>query len=276
MNVLFCVVIYKLDFDQSATLNSIIKLKTNDVGLLVFDNSPSQKTDDEISNFRNNGFKFFDYMGFPENLPLSKLYNKAINFMIGSDFDYICLLDHDSLFESSFVSELNEILSIDQPDLILPQIIFKNKIISPTKKYFLKGFYFKDLKSGFIKSSYLSAINSGMIINRNYFVNSGFYYDERLDFYGTDDYFMMKLNRFGAQVYIMDYKIIHDLTLSTLNTVFSLPLLKSYKSMIKAWSILYQDRSFFVRLLVKAYSFIHNIYMVVRYRNLGFLCFLKK
>lgn len=278
MNITFCVVLYKVRLYESETIRSLLASKDVLIGstILLFDNSPTeQKSDNFIEELNRYGIECFYYYQ-PENLPLSKTYNRAIDFLKDSDSDYLCLLDQDSNFTGEFLLEVDGVISSSNPSLILPKIYFKSKMVSPTKKFFLKGFYLNNLASGFYGEGNLSAINSGMIFSKAYLLETGFRYDEHLSFYGTDDYFMMKFNSYGFNPYVLNYKLEHDLTLSTLNKVASNSLLKSYRAMIDAWHILYQDKNFFIRTTVKVYSVIHNFYMALRYRNLGFLCFLIK
>jgi len=152
--------------------------------------------------------------------------------------------------------------------LFLPIIKYKSKIVSPTKKYFLKGFYFKEKPVGIQKALNISAINSGMIISFKYLQKKFRGYDERLKFYGTDTYFMMEYCKNEEYLFVLDYEIEHDLTLSTLNDP-SDKLVKAYHEMLEAWGILYSDS--ILKYITKPYIYIHSIYTAIKYKNKDFL-----
>lgn len=282
MKVLFVVVVYKKALVQSPTLKSILSVKEHIEGssVLVFDNSPSPQSNLELEYF----FKEFSmagvsfiYESYIENRSLSKLYNQAIELLQHSHHDYICLLDHDTTFDMGLIDEVKLVVPFEKPNLMLPRIFFKQRLVSPTKRIFIKGFYLKRLKSGFYRSRYfqLSAINSGMFISSDYLNTTGFRYDERLDFYGTDDYFMIRFAESGHVPFVLDYEMQHDLTLSTLNAN-SDSLVIAYRKMVASWRIIYSEKSFFVKGIASLYAIAHNLFMFFRYKDKRFLCFLKK
>lgn len=98
------------------------------------------------------------------------------------------LLDQDSIFGPEYFQEFYNAEKRSNVDLFLPKIMHKGRIISPTKIYYAKGFYYKEIASGFISSKKLGAINSGMIISSKYLIRTRFSYDIRLGNYCTDDF----------------------------------------------------------------------------------------
>lgn len=236
--------------------------------IIIWDNSPESQSYDNIEKYLN-----ILYEHHPENLPLSKVYNKVIARNKNKDLDFLILFDQDSNFSENFFIELQKsYLKNNGIKLFLPVVKFKNKIVSPTKKYFLKGFYFSKKPRGLIKAKNISAINSGMIISFNYLRNKFQGYDERLKFYGTDDYFMMQYCNNENELYILDYEFEHDLTLSTLNQS-SDKLIQSYHQMLDAWSVLYSNS--LLRCIVKIYIVIHSFYTTIKYKDKDFLIWKK-
>jgi len=211
----------------------------------------------------------FIYKHCPNNLPLSKVYNQIINSYKKYNYNFLILLDQDSNFKKQFFVKLQESFNTNvNIKLFLPIIKYKNKIVSPTKKYFLKGFYFKGKPYGIIEAKNISAINSGMIISFEFLKNSYSGYNEELMFYGTDDYFMREYCTNENELFILDYEFEHDLTLSTLNED-SNQLLNSYHQMLEAWKVLYSKSS--LKYIVYIYTIIHSSYTSLKYKNIRFL-----
>jgi len=274
MKKLILIVIYNINITQSETIKSLIESKDClfESDLLIWDNSPISQDISLIYPFFENYVKIL-YEHHPENLPLSKVYNKVINKFKNEGYDFLILLDQDSRFNKEYFIKLNNAFKENnEVSLFLPIIKYKNKIVSPTKKYFLKGFYFKKKVSGLQKAKNISAINSGMIISFKYLKDKFKGYDERLKNYCTDDYFMMEYCKNEKYLFILDYEFEHDLTLSTLNDS-SDKLIKAYHEMLQAWSILYSDSV--LKYIVKIYMIVHSLYTAIKYKNTDFLIWKK-
>lgn len=268
MTNLVLIVTYNVPLMESATIKSLIDSidEIKDYSIFIWDNSENESKHEELKNiFESNGVNLI-YEHHPENMPLSRLYNNII-FRYKDKFDYLFLLDHDSSFDGGFFSEVRD-KKEKGINLFLPIIKYKDTIVSPTKKFFLKGFYFKRKPYGIQRASNISAINSGMVISFDFLKKSFIGYDERLKFYGTDDYFMMEYCKYENELFILNYEFEHDLTLSTLNPS-SDQLVNSYKQMLDAWDLIYSKSS--LRYLVKLYRVIHSTYTAIKYKNKNFL-----
>jgi len=271
--VLFIVVIYKMTLRNSETIKSLeaCERALNGCTLAIYDNSPSaQEFSREKASFEKHGCKL-SYDSTSENLALSTIYNCAIERLLAGEYTHLCLLDQDSRFDSSFVCALRGAIDSHSPELLLPKIFFKGHLVSPTKRFFLKGFYFSKISVGFIGSKYLSAINSGLSISRDFFLATGFRYDSGLRFYGTDDFLMARFKATGFAAYILPVSFEHDLTFSTKNDRISSEFLSAYREMHTAWRILYKKRGWAMRAMVVFYSWAHRVYMFGKYRNRKFL-----
>lgn len=270
MKNLILIVIYNTSITESETIKSLIDSKSylHESDLLIWDNSPISQDISMITTFFKENTKVL-YEHHFENLPLSKAYNKVINQFKNKGYDFLVLLDQDSSFKKELFIKLHNTFQENKKiNLFLPIIKFKNTIVSPTKKYFLKGFYFKERPFGLLNAKNISAINSGMIISFKFLREKYKGYDERLKFYGTDDYFMMEYCKNENELFVLDYEFEHDLTLSTLNNS-SDKLVKSYHQMLEAWSILYSDSVF--KYIVCFYAIIHSLFTAVKYKNKDFL-----
>jgi len=80
MKILILVVIYKINLIQSKTIKSLIDSKDylSESDLFIWDNSPTSQDISALRRFFGKHTNIF-YEHHPENLPLSKVYNKVIN-----------------------------------------------------------------------------------------------------------------------------------------------------------------------------------------------------
>ena len=193
MQYLILVIVYNQKLSESLTIQSLIYSKNELQGsrLIVWDNSKVQQDTSEKQNLFSNFSEInIDYIHTPENLSLSQIYNN-VRKSTKYGYEYIILMDQDTVFNQSLFQVHKEAINAyGKFNLYLPIIKYKSKIISPGYLYYFKGFYFQKEIKGVVLSKFKTAINSCMIINYDYFVNKFNGYDERLRFYGTDDYFM--------------------------------------------------------------------------------------
>ncbi|ENE7486176.1 glycosyltransferase [Escherichia albertii] len=275
INFKILVVLYKESINSSTTLSSIKKVfKTNflhaSFELLIWDNSPvSLVTKEELHSYSDDcgGINHIEYIHNELNKPLSYVYNFALNNY--KNDDYIIILDQDSEFNREYIEEIINIVLVQSPELILPIIYFKNKLVSPSKINYMKGSYFKNTPHGWTDAKKISAINSGMVISFHYIKRVKFEYNKKLKNYCTDDYFMRQFRKFGSYVYIMNYSFKHDLSLSTLNDNSEI-LKERYKLMKEGRYIVYSENQF-DKIAIRIYFFIHKFYMTFKYKDISYL-----
>jgi len=238
--------------------------------VLFWDNSSASineaHVDEAISKLTGLGLTA-KYINTPENLALSKLYNRVIE-LYQNEKDYLFVLDQDSEFDSGYFSTFESITNQQTPDVILPVVKFKEQIVSATKILYLKGFYYDSAPKGFISSSTVSAINSGMIIALSYIVKHGYRYNEQLRNYCTDDDIMQFVRKTKGSVFVMDYSFEHDLSLCTLNAN-SDSLRTRYNEMVRSRKILH-SRNIFESAIVNVYFFAHRAYMAMKYKDIKY------
>lgn len=272
--ITFLIVIYKTELSDSNTILSILKslhlLHDLTVQIKIWDNSPYPQPNNTIEWLHNmvepHGV-IADYINTPENIPLSKVYNTFFD-ECKSSCDYLVLLDQDSFFAEKFIELLFDCIKNNNYSLILPSIRYKGKIVSPSKAFFMKGFYFDKQPLGVLHGVNISAINSGMCISSDYLRRRNFKYDERLGNYCTDDFFMREYCRNSEDIYVLDYTFEHELSLSTLNNS-SDELKKRYALMLAGKKIVYSE-SWIKKMMVGVYCFFHRIYMVLKYKDLDY------
>lgn len=206
--ICFVVVLYGCEISDSSTLNSlkehISNLDNQHITLYIRNNGPQTVFFDE------HYFSGFQRVFFTENInnvALSKIYNDAIAI---DAFDYVVILDQDSILECEFFLSLKKAIK-DNVDLLLPKIIAKNIIRYPklNRKIIEHGEYTSKEK--------LSSISSGLVISNrlievyeNHFSDI---FDERFVFYGVDSSFFLRLRKIKENVRVRcDGYIYHSLS----------------------------------------------------------------
>lgn len=216
MRYLVLCVIYKTNPSNSITLFSLAECRCakENIRVIVWDNSPLRAESVELEWLARN-FSNVEYRHSPQNVPLSSAYNTAIReYFLGSisEYDALVLLDQDSSFGPDLFSKATEAAEkYPDADLFLPFVKANGKIISPASLYWFKGVSWGHARSGLVHSRFRAAINSGMIIRSRYLVGQFPGYDERLRFYGTDNYFLQEYAKTQLWLCVLDVEIQHDL-----------------------------------------------------------------
>jgi GT2 family glycosyltransferase len=262
------VVVYKRRIEDSETLQSLLNTRNelSDSLIIVWDNSPVAMIDESgISTLQL--FAKYEYRHTHENYSLSQIYNIVSQKYLGN-YDYLVLFDHDSDLDATYFSTLRKsIRSNKNINLFLPVIYSDGKIVSPANNFIVKSQLWNRELLGLINSRYKTAINSGMTISKKVF-EDGFMYDERLTFYGTDNYFMKKFSEKYDFFCVIDCKIKHDLSFnSSIDMNSKLAIFRETK---RANRIIY-EKSFCNTLLIIINNFLVSIKLAIRFKNLSFL-----
>jgi hypothetical protein len=263
------VVIYKKTFLESETLMKITDVSRDGIlkqsKLIVWDNSP-QKIDETDLYLLKDYFSEVILIHTPENLPLSKIYNNVINNYLKID-DYLVLLDHDTHVTHEYFKEIiDKVGSVVSSELLLPKIVVKGKIESPAYQYVLFSKRWKLNLAGMYRSNNVTAINSGMVISAR-FLLSGFKYDERLLFYGTDSYMMYNYSRYCNEFYLLNSEIEHDLNLQSNPSIIQ--KVKIFKEIKEANLIVYSS-NIFHSILTRINNLIITVKYAIKYKSLMF------
>ena len=237
--------------------------------LIFWDNSPS------IQSVDFDGISFLqqvEYIHTPENMSLSKIYNKVIQNNEG--YDYLIILDQDSSFASDYFEKLNSgIEKHSDVNLFLPLVKSEQTIVSPGDYKIFKGSYWEKEQYGVISAKNILAINSGMVINFNYLKNTYKGYDERLNFYGTDTFFMNKYSKDNNFLFVIDYVFKHDSALLD-EGEDCVKKIKRLKDLFFSWRIINENKKINL-ILINIYILIKIFKFVVKYKNLNFFELLK-
>lgn len=152
-------------------------------------------------------------------------------------------------------------------NLFLPLVYSDNRIVSPADNFIIKSRLWRKKKIGKIKTRNVNAINSGMVVSKRVFLD-GFFYDERLTFYGTDSYFMKKFGEKNKFLYIFDTVIQHRLTFSETTDIAT--KIKIFQEIKKANSIIYETNLLYY-VITTINTFIVGLKLSFKYRNFHFL-----
>lgn len=265
LTILIC--LYNKDISESATLQSLLKSK--DVGdystIFIWDNS-IEVINPESFIFLKNNFKNLIYKHTPENTVLSKIYNHVIDNLESES--YLMLCDDDSDIPEHFFDILEEQIKLNPfVNLFLPQIYSDSVLVSPAKDYLITTSFIKDLKPGFLGSGHTTAINSGMVISNRVF-RKGFRYNENLNFYGTDNFFMNQYSKNNDGLIVLDAKFIHSLSYNSSDDLKN--KLRIFREIRRANRIIH-SKDFFKRQIVSFNNLIVATRLCLKHKTIDFL-----
>jgi GT2 family glycosyltransferase len=268
---LILIVLYECKVKESLSYISLLKSSKylSNSKLILWDNSPSiQSVDTDDTSF----FQDVEYIHTPENMSLSKIYNRVIQE--NEENDYLIILDQDSSFSSDYLEKLNcAIIKHPSINLFLPLIKSEKTIVSPGDYKIFKGSYWKKEQYGLIDAKNILAINSGMAINFNYLKNSYKGYDERLRFYGTDTFFMFEYSKDNNFLFVIDYVFKHKSALLDRDENIDKQIIR-LNDLFFAWRIIHEYKKFNL-ILINIYILIRIFKLVIKYRNIKYFELLK-
>jgi len=202
MNLVFAVIVlYKIDLDKSLTFLSLTKslqYSTQQLDVLIYDNSPSPCYNEEKHNLWN-----ITYVHDPGNGGLGKAYNKGLEHAKKIKKQWLLLLDQDTSFPVNTFRTFEKHLMNDQNNLIVPLLFSNNKIISPFSHFYGYGRPPKNLNPGSYSLNKFTAVNSGIMIKTKLFEKAGGYNSLiKLDY--SDISFMHKLQKVDVKMTLID------------------------------------------------------------------------
>lgn len=187
------VILYGKHFEESKTLQSLLKFSHQLDQLLIVNNGPeSLDSYDPFFIALSKKHKHVEFENQIQNKPLSWIYNDFINSI---NVDYYVLFDDDTEINLAYESYL---FQMDNIDLELPKIIS----IVDEKQYYPLMNRELILEKGLIDSKEnLFSIGSGLVISnkiKNFFLNNNKeLFDPKFALYGVDISFFRRLNQLG-------------------------------------------------------------------------------
>jgi hypothetical protein len=213
--LLIVVVIYETNFEDSATLQSLIKLQILAPGLpdiLVYDNSIQNKYNEKFS--ANVAY----YKHDPANNGVGGAYNYAAKFGAGLHKQWLILLDQDTDVSPDYFAEFYKALKkFPAEKLFCPTVRANSKIISPVYYFAYRAFGYSKPKTGLLKSRDYTIINSGLAIKLSSLEELGGYDNDLLLDY-SDHYFFSKYKKRNQYFVAIDCVNVHSLSANSDNT----------------------------------------------------------
>ena len=219
------VVVYKTDLKKISVIKSILleMRKNSSLELLVFENSTRKNQEDLIIN--QEGYYLYQQT---ENLGTSGAYSFAIDFFKSLNCNYIALFDQDSIIDSNYFKQFNKCFSLNSFSVAVPTVISKNIQISPTYFNPLWGPTLKN-NSFFQGNSFVTAISSGSIHSIDLIASfQPFPKELWLDYF--DHWLFLKYNNSNVKIDLIDFEILHDLSIQNLSDISSFRLKNIYTS----------------------------------------------
>jgi GT2 family glycosyltransferase len=274
VRLLVLVVIYRRRCSASKTLLSLAASREalEDSLVVVWDNSPEPALAEDLQWLRR-WLPRLAYFHDAANPGLASVYNRVIHRYLKTKtpetFDYLVLFDDDSRLDRHYFAELkratNEHAWIS---LFLPLLTAQGKIVSPSDLYGFKGFLWKKNRSGIVRARHRTAMNSGMAISASYLREEFLGYDERLRFYGTDNFFMREYGKTHRQFVVLNCVVQHDLSFFARETIET--KLWRHRESVAALCLLNKGRGI-ETWLTQAYCGICDLRQAIKYRDLRFL-----
>lgn len=251
------IVVYNKECENSESIRSIINYKEK-IKLIVFDNSTKKNNNENFCKTND-----IAYYTVNKNIGLSRAYNFSISKIKNSDNNnYLIILDDDTNLNKEYFDELLEETNKEKFDIILPKVLSKNIIISPTNTQFnCRIQSVKDIE----KIKKISAINSGMIVNLNVYDKIKYNEDMFLDY--IDHEFMKQVREKNLKIHIMKSSIYQNFSRDQINKIESeIIRFKIYKRDFKIYcknckKMLYYYLS----------MFLYSIKNSIKYKNIVFL-----
>ena len=250
-NLYIVIVVYKKELLHCKAFTSMKKhmAKINNLHLIIWNNSPEILIDKNQDDY-----EYFE----AQNSTLPIIYNSMTKKYLKSENDFLMISDDDTDYSNYDFKKLFDILTTNESKtgIFIPQLYANNRLVSPGKRFLFKGKYIQSIKDGLIKSKNILGMNSGLIISYKCFNKMPLLFDERLRFYGTDTDFFIRYEKHFDFLYVLPFKIQHDLSENNNDkerTDFR------RKDNLYALNIIFSNRSLIEKLLFKLYYLYINL-----------------
>lgn len=230
--ILAVIVLYNIKLEDSSTYNTLkiaiaASSSTIPIDMVVYDNSAASQI--VPTNFSTK----IKYIHDIENGGISKAYNFALDFAIQRGYDWLLLLDQDSVLPSDFITNCVSDIKLQQDRhsvvAIVPTVYCCNNIISPCKVGFGGKVTPIIVNRMQVPTIEITAINSGTLVKVSYlkFIG-GFNNRYWLDM--LDHWLFKTIYHNNKCVVIGDSSLVHDLSIQNYSTIS----LDRYHNIIKA------------------------------------------
>jgi GT2 family glycosyltransferase len=240
--ILAVLVVYNIKIDDSIAYQTFIKYKEHckqPISLFVVDNSET------VSAPQEGNKDIFLYVHLANKEMLSGAYNAALKVANSHKYNWLLLLDQDTLLSAEYFIKLNDFFENvnDLQDItaIVPFLKQSNKIISPHRLH--KNIWFdKKISTYGIQYGHIIAFNS-MSLLRTDFLNSVNGFSPKFPLDMLDHWLYLQMFRQKKQVYILNTEIEHQLSVSSYSDSVSIArhrmILDAEKNITKELGLFY-------------------------------------
>jgi GT2 family glycosyltransferase len=242
--ILAVAALYEQEPTESRALTSFFRLVEENqeiasrLSLIVYDNSPqAHRVDNDFTHH---------YVHDPENGGLAAAYNYALAYAEKNGYEWLLLLDQDTLLTSEFFAELiactGTLQAADKVGAIVPKLMVRGTILSPAEHFvdFLRHQFRNSVKTlarddAGLQRGRISAYNSGSTLRVTALRTiDGFPGEFWLDY--LDHAVFHALTASGYMVYVLRAVLSHELAESDLN---ARPIWR-FRNVLKAQSLFVQ------------------------------------
>ena len=203
MRILPVIVLYNQNLFESKSYISL--LKDSDLNFVVYDNSPVQMHDPLVFGDK------IKYISDKGNGGVSGAYNYAAAFAKKNDFNWLLLLDQDTIFPEESLERY--ILACRQnPDIMLFAPVLKlsdGRLLSPVKSFLRHSYAVKLTGGKRYPLSKIVPVNSGILINTGAFL-SAWGYDEKVFLDLADFEFAERFSKLSDSFFLIDIECVQD------------------------------------------------------------------
>lgn len=258
-----CVLTYNNFIDTFECLKSLKNLDDDFHTIIIIDNG---STDNSTLKLRQN-FPDIKILKLSENVGVPRGFNLGIQYSLRKEFDYIFLLNNDTIVKSDTLTELMKVEEIDKNfGLAMPQILFYPQKLKEEdrKNIWSDGGYFRKFPPGFVQKDNRKNINfnnprkvdfapaCGILIPRHTIEKIGFF-DPGYFFFFEDWDYSIRTREAGLNIWcIPSAKLWHKVSKSTKKNN------KFY------WYIMGESTAIFYQ---KHYSFLSSVIQIL-YRSI--------
>lgn len=262
MKIYALMVIYNKNVKDSSVYQFL--LAKEEISLVVCDNSTSDQGNAQRVE-QDGGL----YVALPENGGLAKAYNAGIRKIFacgGTENDYVCIFDDDSVPEDNYFEVLMESIYRDASDIFFPVVEDGIGIMSPV---ILPRLYCRRIKSQAellrTPRRKLTGVNSGMAVRLS--IYKDFSYNEEYFMDYIDHDFILKMRQKNIFPKMMDTHIRQNFSAVTDGADEAL---SRFASQRKDLRIFYRDKRF-GRVVYAYVVFRKRIKLFLKYRRISML-----
>jgi GT2 family glycosyltransferase len=235
--VVVIVVVYNKNVNDSTSLDCLKDQTFNNFKLIVWDNSPKSFSLTDVEQLELT-FANTVYKSTPENLGLSSIYNSVLA-EYAEEFNILVVFDQDSIFEKNYIENVVEAYEINNSIAVYVPLVYSGlNYHSPKPDIPILRRFWTAAAGRVYSSNYrLNSINSGNALNIKVLKNLNFKFDEKLRFYGVDNFLFRYIYKHDASVFVMKKKLKQSLATREISNNYE--LYARYVDVIEAYRQVY-------------------------------------